>query len=89
MRTMDSDELELERKLRRVNKLRATLEERREKKLVATGKQENVLERLRREYKCKSIEASKSRCKNIDERVALRNRRIDKIFSELEEEYDL
>ncbi len=88
MRTMKPDELELERKLVRVNKLRATLEERKYKRLIAKGKEENILERLKREFKCGSMGGAKSRCKNIDERISLRNRRIDKIFGELEEDYE-
>lgn len=85
----NNEELTMEQKLRKLNKLKVELEEAKSEKDQKIGMKDEKLKRLRESYDLKSLGDAKKRILAIEQKVTRRNKRIEDSFNIIMEKYEI
>ena len=83
-----NEELTIEQKLRRVNKLKKDLDDVKVEKDQKIGERNGLLGQLKQQFGADNLTNGKRRIKNIEEQLNRRNKTIDSLFDKLSEQYD-
>lgn len=86
---MEEKGLEIERKLRKLNRINKSIGEGEAERNRLDGELNAIQNRLVREFKLKSIDAATRRVSRLDQEITKLNNEIDTLFSTLNTKYDL
>lgn len=83
------EKLTLEQKLNKINKLIIDIDDAKGLRERKIGERDSVLMTLRNQFGLDNLEAARKRIINLDNQILRRNEKIDKMFSELSEKYEI
>ena len=83
-----NEELTIEQKLRRVNKLKKDLDDAKSEKDQKVGEKKGLLTQLKQQFGANNLTDAKRRIKNVEEQLNRRNKTIDSLFDKLSEQYE-
>lgn len=83
-----ADELNLEQKLRAANKIAKSIEEAKSDKDQKVGERKAELSGLKNRFGLSDLKEAKARIANIGNKLVRANRKIDKMFDELNKKYE-
>ena len=83
-----NEELTIEQKLRRVNKLKKDLDDAKSEKDQKVGERKGLLAQLKQQFGANNLTDAKRRIKNVEEQLNRRNKTIDSLFDKLSEQYE-
>lgn len=85
----NNEELTMDQKLRKLNKLKKDLEDSKSERDKKIGRRDELLKRLKDQFGIDSLDAAIKRIKAIENQVMRRNKAIDTSFNMLMEKYEI
>ncbi|MFH1624131.1 MAG: hypothetical protein ABID54_03120 [Pseudomonadota bacterium] len=86
---MPEEQLSLDEKLKRINKLILEIEDAKSRRDRKIGERDSLLMTLRTQFNLETLEAAKKRVLALDQQIIRRNEKVETMFSELSRKYEI
>jgi len=86
---MNEEQITLDEKLRRINRLIRDIEDAKSQRDRKIGERDSVMMTLRTQFDLETLEAARKKVLALDQQIIRRNTKIDAAFVELSKKYEI
>jgi len=86
---MPEEQLSLDEKLKRINKLILEIEDAKSRRDRKIGERDSLMMTLRTQFNLETLEAAKKRVLALDQQIIRRNEKVEVMFTELSRKYEI